>query len=145
MDWVTELIGFAESPEKVLRVTTQIEDGIWMPFYVWVTVWVTLKKWFRILNRINELSAHLESRSLRQVKNNWFGNLKLTIYKFTNFFFVPFLCAEMRFECPELETKNVSFTISEKKKIVYWIMVQKLFLSLKKFRHCFCLFLRERM
>ena len=34
MDWVIELIGFAESPEKVLRVTTQIEDGIWMPFYV---------------------------------------------------------------------------------------------------------------
>ena len=101
MDWVTELIGFAESPEKVLRVTTQIEDGIRMPFYVWVTVWVTLKKWFRILNRINELSAHLESRSLRQVKNNWFGNLKLTIYKFTNFFFVPFLCAEMRFWCPK--------------------------------------------
>ena len=32
MDWAAALIGFAESPENVSLVASQIEDGIWMPF-----------------------------------------------------------------------------------------------------------------
>ena len=39
-------------------------------------VWVTAKKWFRILNKINELRAQFESRSLRQSKFSWLSRLK---------------------------------------------------------------------
>ena len=32
MDWAAALIGFAESPENVSLVASQIDNGIWMPF-----------------------------------------------------------------------------------------------------------------